>query len=188
MPTTTALPTKYASFAAYALSVVSRYFFNDWDFLAFLLVFVAINALTDALVAFKGRTFTTAKISRFLTKAVGYAALLIVAHGLTNFRIHEGTNWLFKLVDAVIYTILMGREAICIVDNVTKLDPELLPEPLKNKLVAAILSVPERVLNAFTTRELALDPTAPPVPATVPEPLPEPAPVEAAEQPLNPPV
>lgn len=184
LSTTVFLPPKYAPYLAYGVGIVTRYLFNDWDFLAFLLVFVALDTLTDALVALKSRTFTVAKIGHFVNKCFAYAALLIVAHGLTNFKIHEGVNWLFKLVDAVIYTILMGREAVCIVDNVTKLDPELLPEPIKAKLVQAILSVPERVLNSFTTRELALDPSTPPAPIA-PELIPEPAPVEAA--PTNPP-
>jgi len=182
-PSTDTLPPKYAPYAVYGLGIITKYFFSDWDFLAFLLVFVALDTVTDILVAIRMRAFSPKQITAFFYKVLAYGVMLIVAHGLTHFKINGVVNWLFKLVDAVIYTILMGREAISILDNVTKLDPELLPEPIKRRLVQAIISVPERVLNSFIGRALPLDPNDPAPAPPEPAPLPEPAPVEAAEQP-----
>ncbi len=171
---------KPAQLATIAGALVTRYLFSDWEFLVFLLVFVALSGVTGFVADFHEGKLSRAAFRRFLNKIFIYSILLIMAHGLTHFKIQEVVNWLFKTIDSVIYTGLMANEAISIISNVTRIDPELIPPAVSTRLIAAVASVPNRVLDYFAAKPLT---DAPEAPAVVPEPIPEAAPEPAAPTP-----
>lgn len=148
------------------------------------MIFVTLDTITGLLAAWKCKEVNSRKLGRFATKLLVYSVLLIITHGLTSFRIHSVVNWFYKAFDAIVYTFLMGREAISILENLHRLDPELIPEAISKRLQTAITSVPERLIDSFSAKQLegekAPESEAEPTPA--PEPTPDAAPVESAAQ------
>lgn len=137
------------------------------------MVFVVLDTVTGIIAAIIAHELSSRKFGRFASKLFIYSVLLIVTHGLTHFQIHSVLNFVYKAFDGITYTFLMGREAISILENLNKIDPELIPESISKRLQGAISSVPERLIDNFTAKPLEEAPTL----------TPEAAPVEAAEQP-----
>ena len=82
------------------------------------------------------------------------------------------------MIDAVIYTLLMGREAVYILGNLAKIDPELIPATLRARLELAIMAVPNRIIDNLATsppERLPADKMDSPLP-------PDTAPVSLAEK------
>lgn len=174
-----ALP-KPAQLATLAVALITRYLFNDWEFLGYLLVFVCLGGVTGLFADYMQGKLSRSAFGRFWRKVFIYAVMLMVAHGLTRFEIHGAVNWVFKTVDALIYTFLMGWEAVYILKNLTQIDPELLPPALRARLELAIMAVPAKLFDAFTAQPLtnpAEAPTMEPAPVKI---QPDPAPVSTA--------
>lgn len=104
-----------------------KYLFNDWDFLGFLMIIIAIDTIFGLWKYYALKQLSSKGFSQFFSKCFIYLGVLILTHVLMNFTIKSKTNVLFSWLDSIIYSAIIVREAISILENITAINPNILP-------------------------------------------------------------
>jgi toxin secretion/phage lysis holin len=131
------------------VAVVEKYFFKDWEFLRFLCVLVVLDTMLGVHRRWVAHAISSRGFSRLFTKAIIYLVLLVLTHVLTTFPLHGEANVFFKWFDIFMYSCMMAREALSILEHASLIDPTLVPKALVKRLAlvseegaAAVLPTP----------------------------------------------
>ena len=119
-----------------ALRLFEVYLFNDWKFIGFLAVLVAIDTATGVWKHWKKGTVTSIGFGRTITKLVIYAAFLILTHVLASFTVKGEPNVILSWFPEVAYTMLIVREALSIIENMNEIMPGIIPAWITDRLKA----------------------------------------------------
>ena len=128
IPFAVAIPLSFIS------DFVDKYIFNDWQFVISLVIVLAIDTVLGVLISIRNRTFSSQGFGKFFEKVLIYMSVLILTHVLGHYRIDGIENHVFNWFDHFTYSAIMIREAISILENVSKLKPDLVPGWVLKKL------------------------------------------------------
>lgn len=112
----------------------AKYIFDAWDFAIFLAIMVCVDTITGIWAAAKRNDLHSSPFGKVFTKTVLYALFLVVLHGLKNHTSNVASYTVFDWLNTVGYAALIGREALSVVENITKIKPDLFPKFLLKKL------------------------------------------------------
>ncbi|MFN3758439.1 MAG: phage holin family protein [Algoriphagus aquaeductus] len=125
---------KAAVVASPIFYIVETYFFNDWEFLKFLLAAMLVDWVWGFSLAWKNRTISEEGFQKFGKKLAEYGTLLILGHIMLNARSGGEPIAAFKYFTTTIHGYLLVREAISILDKIALVSPKLVPKWLLEKL------------------------------------------------------
>lgn len=114
--------------------IFEKYVFNDWQFLIALVVVVAVDTLLGLVYHFKSGTISNEGFSKLFIKFILYSCVLILSHVLVSFKINGSENVFFNWVDDALYSAIMLREAISILEKTARISPGLLPKWILKRL------------------------------------------------------
>lgn len=165
------------------LVFVERYLFNDWNFLGSLGVLILVDTVFGVQHHWVKHTISSWGFSRFFLKGIIYMGLLVLTHVLTSYQVHGKPQVLFAWFDTFMYSCMMAREALSILEHITYIEPRLVPKALLKRLAiisdegieAALVAMP---VTQHSKAPLNLTPVAPVADVALPEPdvaSPEPA-------------
>jgi phage-related holin len=106
---------------------IEKYMFKDWEFVKYLIVLITIDTIVSWTYHLIHKDFSSKGFAMIFMKLLVYTSLLIVAHVLGSFTIDGQPNNTFTWFRSLMCTALLVREAISIVENVGKINPELVP-------------------------------------------------------------
>jgi len=120
------------------LIFIERYLFNDWNFLAYLGVLIAVDTIFGVQHHWVKHSISSRAFSRLFTKCGIYVGLLVLTHVLTSFQVHGKPQVLFAWFDTFMYSCMMAREGLSILEHIAFIEPRLVPKALLKRL--AIIS------------------------------------------------
>ena len=121
---------------SFIIQIFEKYFFNDWQFLGFLVVLMSIDTITGFIKYWKLKQISSKGFSALFIKFLLYSSVLITGHVLTQFQINGNQNIIFSWIDDLIYSAIVVREAISIFENIAIINPELFPQWILKRLKA----------------------------------------------------
>lgn len=104
-----------------------KYIFKDWEFVKYLIVLIVIDTAMSWTYHIIHKDFSSKGFGMIFIKLLIYASLLIVAHVLGSYTIDGQQSNTFTWFRSLMCTALLVREAISIIENVGKINPELVP-------------------------------------------------------------
>ena len=116
------------------LEFFEKYVFGDWEFVKFLVVVMFLDTVLGFIKHIIRKDVSSKAWGMISRKVIIYAAVLVLAHVLCNFKIGD------KVVDSFIWfryfacSALMVREAISIIENVEEICPGFFPTWVIKKL------------------------------------------------------
>lgn len=167
------------------LVFIERYLFNDWNFLGSLGVLIVVDTVFGVQHHWVKHTISSRAFSRLFTKCGIYVGLLVLTHVLTTFQVHGKPQVLFAWFDTFMYSCMMAREGLSILEHVAIIEPRLVPKALLKRLAvisdegieAAMVAMPVAQHSAaplnlapvadVATPELAQPDVASPEPASL---------------------
>lgn len=147
------------------LAVVQKYIFADFEFLRYLGVLIVVDTGLGVQRRWAARAISSRGFSRLFTKAGIYLALLVLTHVLSSFTVHGEPNLFFKWFDTFMYSCMMAREALSILEHAALLEPRLVPKALLKRLALVSEEGIEAALTAMPAAQLSTAPPAPPTPS-----------------------
>lgn len=111
-----------------------KYVFHDWEFVKYLVVLIVFDTLVSWIYHIREKDFSSKGFGMIIVKLFSYTALLSLGHILSNYSINNDQVTTFTWINSLICTSLLIREAISIVENVGKLNPNLVPTWLRKFL------------------------------------------------------
>lgn len=111
-----------------------KYVFHDWEFIKYLVVLIIFDTLISWVYHIREKDFSSKGFGMILVKLFSYAGLLSLGHILSSYTINSSQVTTFTWINSLICTSLLIREAISIVENVSKLNPNLVPTWLRKFL------------------------------------------------------
>lgn len=132
------------------LVFVEKYLFNDWSFLSSLGVLILVDTVFGVQHHWVAHTISSRAFSRLFTKCGIYLGLLVLTHVLTTYQVHGKPQVLFSWFDTFMYSAMMAREGLSILEHVAGIEPRLVPKALLKRLAlisdegieAAIVALP----------------------------------------------
>lgn len=106
---------------------IETYIYSDWNFLASLLVLIALDTITGIAKHWRAGTVSSKGFGNVIGKLLLYGVVLIVVK-------HLGNIALLQWVGDFAMSALLLREGISVLENVAVLRPGLLPKGLLKKL------------------------------------------------------
>ncbi|MCA8831965.1 bacteriophage holin [Hymenobacter pini] len=146
--------------------LIRQYLFDDWQFLGFLMVLIVVDTITGVFRSWRQRQVSSRAFSRIFTKVLIYLALLVLAHVMTNFTVHGKVNVLFQWFDTFIYSAMMAREALSLLENLAGIEPTLIPKALLKRL-AQFSEDPATAGQALLAPQSSIPASAPPAEAAL---------------------
>lgn len=116
------------------VDLIEKYIFKDWEFLKFLVVLIVVDTLVSWVFHLRQKDFSSKGIGMIFTKLFVYACLLVVAHVLGGYTINGESTETFTWFRSLICTALIVREAVSIVENSGKINPNLVPSWIRKYL------------------------------------------------------
>lgn len=113
---------------------VDIYIFSDWEFLKFLLCLIGIDTGLGMFNAWKKFSLSSDLFSRLFGKLILYLVFLVLTHVLVHFTVEGNKNELFSWFSSFAYSGIMVREGLSIVENITKINPNILPAWIMDRL------------------------------------------------------
>jgi phage-related holin len=113
---------------------IEKYFFADWDFLMFLGVLIIGDTILGFIVHYKSKTISSNGFAKFFTKLLIYFSVLILTHVLTHYKINGVPCITFAWITQLIYTAVIIRECISILENVALINPTIIPGWITTRL------------------------------------------------------
>jgi toxin secretion/phage lysis holin len=114
------------------LSFIEKYIWDDWSFLMFMVLLVAIDTASGTLYAIKEHQFSSKKMQPLLIKIVVYGLTLITVHIMSAFTVKNQPNTMIAdilpYLDSIMYSFLVFREVLSINENLGKLGYPMLPK------------------------------------------------------------
>ncbi|MDO7875542.1 phage holin family protein [Hymenobacter sp. ASUV-10] len=148
------------------LAIVQKYIFADWEFLRYLGVLLVVDTILGVRRHWLAHTISSRGFSRLFQKSGIYLALLVLTHVLSSFTVHGEPNLFFKWFDTFMYSCMMAREALSILEHAALIEPRLVPKALLKRLALVSEEGFEAALTAMPASQLSTAPlsTAPPAP------------------------
>ena len=119
------------------------YVFKDWEFLTSQTILILLDTILGLRIAIKLKRLSSYDFSRLFDKVILYLILMIMAHVMTHYRIEGEPNQIYRWVNYVIYSVITGREAISILENISILWPKFLPKSLTEKFKVSQQQIPK---------------------------------------------
>jgi phage-related holin len=110
------------------------YVFADWQFLTF---FLTLQVMDTFLVFYKAlvtKSVSTKLFGFVFQKVVIYSCFLVLVHIMANYTIAGERNSFFGWFTAVAYSAVMVREGISILENISSIRPDLIPQWILKRL------------------------------------------------------
>lgn len=114
--------------------IIETYFFDDWEFLKYLLVVMLIDWAWGFGLAWKTRTVSEEGFQKFGKKLAEYGTLLILGHVANHIRSAGEPITILGYFTTTIHGYLFVREAISILEKIARVSPKLVPHWLLDKL------------------------------------------------------
>lgn len=130
----TAFSVRLALLLTPVLLFIERYLFNDWHFLGSLCVLIMVDTIFGVQRNWVAHSISSRAFSRLFTKASIYLGLLVMTHQLTTYQVHGEVNGVFGWFDTFIYSCMMAREAVSILEHMACIAPQLVPKGLLKRL------------------------------------------------------
>jgi phage-related holin len=116
------------------LPLVEKYLFNDWNFLSSLGVLILVDTVFGVQHHWVKHSISSRAFSRLFTKCGIYLGLLVLTHVLTTYQVHGKPQVLFGWFDTFMYSCMMAREGLSILEHVAGIEPRLVPKALLKRL------------------------------------------------------
>lgn len=116
------------------LDWLEKYFWNDWEFLRWLMILIIIDTVTSIWYHFRHRDLSSNGFARLPMKLIVYGLLLIVANILCSFTIQGETQSTYTLFRTVVCNALIIREGTSICENLMKLYPQYVSPKIRKYL------------------------------------------------------
>ena len=116
------------------LEVIEKYVFGDWEFVKFLVVAMALDTVLGFVKHWIRKDISSKAWGMISRKVVIYAAVLILAHIMCNFKIGNRVVESFIWFRYFACSALMVREAISIIENIEDISPGFCPTWVIKKL------------------------------------------------------
>jgi phage-related holin len=157
-----------------ALVLIERYLFKDWHFLGSLCVLIMVDTVFGVQHHWVQHSISSRAFSRLFTKCGIYLGLLVLTHQLTTFEIDGAPNQVFTWFDTFMYSCMMAREAVSILEHMSGVAPGLVPKGLLKRLKLISNEGIEAGLNAMPVAQhsaapLNLTPPAPVADVALPD-------------------
>ena len=120
--------------AGTALNIFEKYIFSDWQFLVFLLILTALDTILGLYRAWLKKELSSQIFSRVFTKLLLYLSMLVLTHVLVSFTVEGAKNSIFGWFSSVAYAGIMVRESLSILENLTAINPNILPGWVMDRL------------------------------------------------------
>jgi toxin secretion/phage lysis holin len=109
------------------LQFVEQYLFSDWEFLKFLLILITIDTVLGMVLGWKSRKLSSSRFAKLFVKMIVYLTFLVLVHILAHFTVEGEKNNLFNWFSSIAYAGIMVRESLSILENLSGINPNLLP-------------------------------------------------------------
>ncbi|SEJ15559.1 Bacteriophage holin family protein [Cyclobacterium xiamenense] len=104
------------------------YIFNDFDYLKWLVVLIALDTALGFGLAIGRREIDKDRFGDILIKIIVYSSCLVVGHVLENFTVSGDTIPGGDYMKLLIYVAIIIKEAISVLDNAGKISKKLVPQ------------------------------------------------------------
>jgi len=94
-----------------------KYIFADWEFFIFISILVIIDFIMAVYGAWKRKAISSSKFSKIINKMLIYSLVLIATHAISHFKIGGKDLMILNWVQIGIYTSMMVREFLSILEN-----------------------------------------------------------------------
>ena len=108
------------------LDLCEKYIFGDWQYVQALAVLVFFDTLTGFAKDIKLKQFESNAIGKLFIKIIMYGVMIIAANAL-NYKVQGEPNSFFTWFDDAIYAFMALREAVSLLENVSAINPKLVP-------------------------------------------------------------
>lgn len=116
------------------LELIEKYVYSDWDFFKFFFPLIIMDTVLGVAKNWKYGTLSSKAWGKIFWKLFSYGFILILAHIMTHFTIDNQVVIMFSWFDEAIYSALMIKEGISILENLGAINENLVPTWLLNKL------------------------------------------------------
>jgi phage-related holin len=169
------------------LAIIEKYLFNDWNFLSSLGVLILVDTVFGVQHHWVQHSISSRSFSRLFTKCGIYLGLLVLTHVLTTYQVQGKPQVLFAWFDTFMYSCMMAREGLSILEHVAGIEPRLVPNALLKRLAlisnegiaAAMVAMPVAQHSDTPLNQTAAP--AEPVPSPEPVTIPTLSPIATAE-------
>ncbi len=104
------------------------YVFADWQFLIFFLMLLTIDTILTVYKAVTCGNISIKLVSIFLQKVLMYVCFLVLVHIVSHYTINGEKNSFFGWLNNVAYSALVVQESIFILESISSIRPELVPQ------------------------------------------------------------
>lgn len=105
----------------------------DWPFAINMFLLVFIDTILGVYLAFKRKNITSERFSRVINKIFIYILLLASTHIMVSYKVNGQDNIIFQWLDYVVYSVIMAREMLSIIEKSNKLGV-ILPSWITDRL------------------------------------------------------
>lgn len=120
-------------FYAPVVVLVEKYLLQDYHLLLNLFIIVFIDTILGVLYAYKQNCVSSTGFSKVITKLLVYI-LLLIAVNQGHLNVNNAIGELLKWLDGVVYSTIIIRELLSIIEKATLMGYIKLPESVKQKL------------------------------------------------------
>lgn len=116
------------------LEMFEKYLFNDWDFFKFFFPLIVMDTILGVAKNWKHGTLSSDAWGKIFWKLLTYGFILILAHIITHFTVDGKLVIVFSWFDEAIYSALMVKESISILENLGAINENLVPKWMLQRL------------------------------------------------------
>ena len=110
------------------------YVFDDWEFVKWLAVLMAVDTALGVLKHWFTRDISSKGYGMVGKKLIVYSAVMVLAHVLSCFTVHNQPVTTLQWFGSFGCTILMVREGLSIAENIEAILPGFLPKSVVERL------------------------------------------------------
>jgi len=110
------------------------YVFSDWQFITFMTILIVIDSCLGFWRALNEKKVSSKGFGMIFKKMLMYMILLILSHVLVNFKIEGKQTSIFMWFDDLVYSAILLREAISILENIAIIYPNAVSKKILEKL------------------------------------------------------
>ena len=113
---------------------IEKYLYSDWDFFKFFFPLIVMDTAAGVIKNWKYGTLSNSAWGKIIWKLLTYGFILILAHIITHFTVEGKVVIVFSYFDEAIYSALVVKESISILENVGAINKNLVPKWLLQRL------------------------------------------------------
>jgi toxin secretion/phage lysis holin len=127
----TQFPYIYSNFINYA----NKYVFEDWVFVLHLFIIIVIDTVLGVIYSIKQKNFSSWGFGKVFNKVTIYFLVLIATHNAGGYFVKSNIRFIVEILDSTIYSAIILREYLSILEKVSVLGiwtpPEWIVEKMK---------------------------------------------------------